>query len=493
MPDTSGYGYDIRDDDALVGDDNSSVSSLGSASTLVSEGANPGRRLPNIRPHIDHRVDVVIIGSGITAVGVALSILPLMASRGMAPDVFVLEAMGLCHEGATQHDALMSFLPCRVFRPDGGLLPEKVLDFQVKNAEAVKELESKYLGAGAREFEMEELYDNDEDLEFGKRTQRPLDELYPQYGATILEGDEVPHYGPLRARGARTNTARLIRLHKLVTSIWADLRTQYANLRISTNTCVRHIALTTGSSHPYIVTSSWGSIRARHVVHATASSAPRLLPEIGLTAGWKHRLLLRPGARFPNREGKHIWALHLESHPFTVIRLPGGNDEIDELLIDWEWVSGRDHGEMLSTVDQIYSYMESVFGPEWKDAEIMGQNRSSTIGITGDSLPFVGRIPQDYTNRGVSSSEQAAVEAPFSDDGGLATPGEWISAGYNGQETAFALLSGHAVGIQIAGMENEELEMVPGRPGGRLNDWFPKEELSLDDDRMMRANLGSLG
>lgn len=176
-----------------------------------------------------------------------------------------------------------------------------------------------------------------------------------------------------------------------------------------------------------------------------------------------------------------------------MIRLPGGNDEIDELLIDWEWVSGRDHGEMLSTVDQIYSYMESVFGPEWKDAEIMGQNRSSTIGITGDSLPFVGRIPQDYTNRGVSSSEQAAVEAPFSDDGGLATPGEWISAGYNGQETAFALLSGHAVGIQIAGMENEELEMVPGRPGGRLNDWFPKEELSLDDDRMMRANLGPLG
>lgn len=191
MPDTSGYGDDIRDDDTLVGDDNSSVSSLGSASTLVSEGANPGpRRLPNIRPHIDHRVDVAIIGSGITAVGVALSILPLMASRGMAPDVFVFEEMG---EGAAQHDALMSFLPCRVFRPDGGLLPEKVLDFQVKNAEAVKELESKYLDPDAREFEMEDLYYNDEDFEFGKRTQRRLDELYPQYGATILEGDEVPH------------------------------------------------------------------------------------------------------------------------------------------------------------------------------------------------------------------------------------------------------------------------------------------------------------
>ncbi|KAG8413194.1 hypothetical protein J3459_015407 [Metarhizium acridum] len=38
------------------------------------------------------RADVVIIGSGMTAAGVALSFLPLMASKGKAPVVFVAEA-----------------------------------------------------------------------------------------------------------------------------------------------------------------------------------------------------------------------------------------------------------------------------------------------------------------------------------------------------------------------------------------------------------------
>lgn len=148
--------------------------------------------------------------------------------------------------------------------------------------------------------------------------------------------------------------------------------------------------------------------------------------------------------------------------------------------------------EMQDTWKYLHYHMRVVFGPEWLDEAIRGTLCPRTVGMTGDYLPFVGRIPREYANREVLRSDQAAVEAAVSEDGGLATPGEWISAGYNGQETAFALLSGHAVGIQIAGMENEELEMVAGRPGGRLNDWFPKEELSLDGDRMMRANLGPL-
>lgn len=208
-----------------------------------------------------------------------------------------------------------------------------------------------------------------------------------------------------------------------------------------------------------------------------------------------HVLLQRPGASFPQREGKHSWTLNPGNLPFTVIRLPDGNNEIGELLIERGWMTSGDmnDGEMQHTVRHFHYHMRGVFGPEWLDEAMSGTLWPRPVGMTGDYLPFVGRIPREYANREVLRSDQAAVEAAVSEDGGLATPGEWISAGYNGQETAFALLSGHAVGIQIAGMENEELEMVPGRPGGRLNDWFPKEELSLDGDRMMRANLGPLG
>ncbi|KID83571.1 FAD dependent oxidoreductase [Metarhizium guizhouense ARSEF 977] len=488
MSDTSAYGDGIRDDDTLVGDDNSSVRSFGSVSTVVSEGANPGPGLPDIDPNIPRRPDFVIIGSGMTAVGVALSFLQLMASKEKFPVVLVIEAGELCSGGTARNSGHIKFLPPMVFRFDGELQPEKVLDLQ---------------------FEMEELYYDEEEFEIDRGAQRRLNELYPQkYRATILEGDEVPHYGPTilegdevpheyeRARGARTHTAGLVQLYHLVTSIWEDLCTQYANLRISTNNLVQNIALTTDSSHPYIVTCSRRTLQARHVVHATDSYATRLLPalDIGLRVGWVNGLLQRPGARFPKREGKHSWTLDFGNHYFTVIQLPDRNDEIGELLIERGWATsgGRNDRDEQETVNYLHHYMKKVFGPEWKEATMMSELRSKSVGITGDYLPFVGRIPREYANREVLRSDQAAVEAAVSEDDGLATPGEWISAGYNGQETAFALLSGHAVGIQIAGMEDDELEMVPGRPGGRLNDWFPKEELSLDGDRMVRANLGPL-
>ncbi|KID96350.1 FAD dependent oxidoreductase, partial [Metarhizium majus ARSEF 297] len=518
MSDTSAYGDGIRDDDTLVDDDNSSVRSFGSVSTVVWKGANPS--LPNrsrsywqdhtplpplddikISSDIPDRVDVVIIGSGMTGVGVALSFLQLMASKGKFPVVLVIEAGEICSGATARTSGYIKFLP-HINTHDGQLLPTKVLDLQVKNAQALKELASRYPHAHAREFETEELHFYPADFEDRKAVVTDLNgfmdlnEQYRQYKVTILEGDKVPNYGHLPACGALSYKAASIQPYHLVTSIWGDLCRQYANLRISTNNSVEKIELTTDSSHPYRVTCSRGTLQARHVVHATGSWATRLLPalEISLAPGLVHVVSQRPGASFPQHGAKHSWTLNTGNLPFTVIRLPDGNDEIGELLIERGWMTTGDMNdvEMQDTWKYLHYRMRVVFGPEWLDEEIRGTLYPRAVGMTGDYLPFVGRIPREYANREVLRSDQAAVEAAVSEDGGLATPGEWISAGYNGQETAFALLSGHAVGIQIAGMEDEELEMLPGRPGGRLNDWFPKEELSLDGDRVMRANLGPL-
>jgi hypothetical protein len=74
----------------------------------------------------------------------------------------------------------------------------------------------------------------------------------------------------------------------------------------------------------------------------------------------------------------------------------------------------------------------------------------------------------------------------------MATPGQWISAGYSGEGMVTAWLSATAVAIMILGMENIEIERRNGIPGGKLETWFPKEEFGLDKQRMRRANLKNL-
>lgn len=55
----------------------------------------------------------------------------------------------------------------------------------------------------------------------------------------------------------------------------------------------------------------------------------------------------------------------------------------------------------------------------------------------------------------------------------------------------WAWLCGTAVGVMIAGREDEELDEVVGRPGGELAEWFPRE-LRLDSGRLQRADLKHL-
>lgn len=215
MSDTSAYGDDIRDDDTLVDDDNSSVRSFGSVSTVVWKGPNPS--LPDrlrsywqdhtplpplddikISSDIPNRVDVVIIGSGMTGVGVALSFLQLMASKGKFPVVLVIEAGEICSGMTALSSGYIKFLP-HVNTHEEQWLPIKVLDLQVKNAHALKELASRSPHAHAREFETEELHFDPEEFEERKAVVTDpngfmgLNEQYPQYKVTILEGDEVPN------------------------------------------------------------------------------------------------------------------------------------------------------------------------------------------------------------------------------------------------------------------------------------------------------------
>lgn len=103
------------------------------------------------------------------------------------------------------------------------------------------------------------------------------------------------------------------------------------------------------------------------------------------------------------------------------------------------------------------------------------------LGVTGDFVPFVGRVPVKYAGKGFKSGS----------GGGLAATGQWIAAGFCGEGMVWAWLAGTAVGVMIAGREDEELDKVVGRPGGRLDEWFPRE-LGLEGGRLRRADLKNL-
>jgi glycine/D-amino acid oxidase-like deaminating enzyme len=102
---------------------------------------------------------------------------------------------------------------------------------------------------------------------------------------------------------------------------------------------------------------------------------------------------------------------------------------------------------------------------------------SGIIAFTGDTMPFVGRIG-DAVKKGKGEEETE--------------PGQWVSAGYNGEGMVYAWLCATAVAIMILGMEDQVLEKSSGRPGGKLEDWFPVDELGFNGGRITRADLKHL-
>lgn len=107
-------------------------------------------------------------------------------------------------------------------------------------------------------------------------------------------------------------------------------------------------------------------------------------------------------------------------------------------------------------------------------SKYLQQHWSGIISLTAESLPFVGKL--DSSIRGKDSRDVQGK------------PSEWIAAGYNGEGMVFAWLCGTALGLMIMGSENEDIPASPGFPGGRLEDWFPKE-LLLDRKRYDRIDV----
>lgn len=313
--------------------------------------------------------------------------------------------------------------------------------------------------------------------------------------------------------------------YRLVTSIWKQLLTTHpASLSIETHTPVTSItsvttttkpATSTTTTYPLTVHTPRGPIHARHVVHATNAFAPELVPGLRgkMTGLLAHMSAQSPGARFPDLGGARSWSIvygdgfdYVTQRPSTTTDGSGSAAAASasapgKVLLGGGWRYSRERGlDMLGVYDDArldpgtvahnLGVLPAIFQPNWGqpvagvagDEEDGPQVWSGVVALTADGLPLVGRLDPRITGRDVvgggggGGGEGEGEGKP----GAEVAPGEWIAASFMGDGMVWAWLCGTALGVMLAGTEEDAgpQTAVPGRPEGRLTEWFPPELLA---------------
>ena len=302
-----------------------------------------------------------------------------------------------------------------------------------------------------------------------------------------------------QVKGALSYRSGALWPYRLVTCVWKKLLEEFSNqLSIETSTPVQRIELSTSPDFPYSVTTSRGTIQARHVVHATNAFAPQLVPGLrGKATGIRaHMSSQPPGNRFPDMKGQRSWSImyagagfdYVSQRPSTEdgvpgdIMLGGGFAQSAKQGMDQIGVYDDSRIDALTTSHNL-GIMPTIFEPNWgvptpshADSRAI-RVWSGIISFAADLRPLVGKLDPRTTGR--KAPAQAFDSA------------EWIAASFIGDGMVWAWLSGTALGLMITGSQDEKLAAVPGRPGGRLSDWFP-EELLPTQERIKKMDLASL-
>lgn len=295
--------------------------------------------------------------------------------------------------------------------------------------------------------------------------------------------------------GAYTYKAGALWPYRLVTSMWNELLHEYPDqLIIETNTPVLSIDKENASKHPYNVHTYRGVVRCKHLVHATNAYMGHLLPNLNKKAtGVKaHMSAQNPGHQsYEGFHGDRSWSLIYGPDDFDYMTQRPSSGGIGDIMLGGGVFRSKNNG-----IDQMGNWDDSridtftsahlagilpvVFSREKQQRETEKQSRylqqhwSGIISLTGDSLPFVGKLDPRISARDPATAPDESSE--------------WISAGYNGEGMVFAWLCGTALGIMIMGSEQDDIPASPGFPGGTLSEWFP-EELLLDSRRYDRLDV----
>ncbi|KAK4610377.1 hypothetical protein CLAFUW4_14087 [Fulvia fulva] len=409
-----------------------------------------------------------IIGSGITACSVAQNILTLTRSDPDA-NVTVFEARTLC-SGATGRNGghLLSPMPEEFTRI------EKY--FGVKEATGIAEFANMTLdrmhglnrqddlatgfGAEVRRVRSVCGYWDEEIFEAAKQSHARYEQCLPK-----KSGDHEA-FGPEEARekfnmkdavGVITSSAGAFWPYRLITGLFKRLLEQYTGrFSFETETPVTSVKHHPASNaeYPYILTTPRGTIRATMVIHCTNGWTGHLLPKLrGKIFPLRATMSVQAAGPDFQNEGNHkSWSTidkptydaadNTLSYGLYYITQNAHTGDIfigGEKQFATEVLSSDDTNISTISKDKLESVLPTIFEQGWPQG---GKPKvksiwSGIMGFTPDHLPWVGQIPETYTECGAN--------------------GEYIAAGFNGYGMPLCWGCGEALAKMVVG-ENENFE-----------------------------------
>ncbi|KAH7398606.1 FAD dependent oxidoreductase-domain-containing protein [Pyrenochaeta sp. MPI-SDFR-AT-0127] len=468
--------------------------------------------LVNVRsPELAQTADVAIIGSGIAGAAIARSILHerRRQSAGKREKVVVLEARELS-SGATArngghikpavYDSFSRF--SKTFSKDRAAALTR---FQLRHVEALIGLcdGEGIEAAEARKVETVDVFLDKETFDKAVEDVSEMKKWIPEVEIAVWDGPKAQERFGVNASvaGALSYQAGAIWAYRFTVSIWKDLLTDFPDtLSIETHTPVESVSVPDNGppGFPYALQTARGTLHVRHVVHATNAFASHLVPGLRnkIVGARGHMSAQQPGRQFPRAGGMRSWSVvygggfdYVSQRPSASSDAQGdvmlGGGFMRSLKQGIDQVGLYDDGVALEplTTSHIAGIFPAIFHPKWGAGAELKQVWSGIIGLTGDSLPFVGRLDKKLTGRNARDHGSTLSSNK--------RYGEWVAAGFSGEGMVWAWLCGAGLGIMIAGVEEEELTEAPGRPGGKLADWFPAE-LLVSSKRMQTADVTNL-
>ncbi|CRK17779.1 hypothetical protein BN1708_003057 [Verticillium longisporum] len=466
-------------------------------------------------PRLPETADVAVIGSGIAGAAIVRSLLHERRRRGTVSGsesglpgdgkIVVFEARQLCSGATARNGGHIKPTAYEIFPRFRNMYgPERaaaLTRFQLRHIDCLTELcASEGIDAAeAREVETADLYLDEETFRKTVEDLAELKEWVPEVNVEVWESDEArKKFGANESvAGALSYRAGAIWAYRFAVSIWKRLLDDFPEqLFVETMTPVEAISTSPDelADFPYIVHTPRGTVHVRHVVHATNAFASHLVPGLRskITGVRAHMSSQRPGDLFPNCQGQRSWGVIYGGAFDYVTQRPSSPDEPQgDLMLGGgfsrslkqgvDQVGLYDDGARIDalTVSHISGIFPAVFSPKWGEGASVENAWSGILGMTGDFLPFVGRLHSGLTGRKVASKKVRGLH------------GEWIAAGFSGEGMVWAWLSGTALGIMVDGCEEEELAAAPGRPKGKTVEWLPRE-LMVSSARMRSADISNL-
>lgn len=290
-----------------------------------------------------------------------------------------------------------------------------------------------------------------------------------------------------------TGAAGALWPYKFVTSVLDKLKSAHQDdLRIETQTPVLDIRTINDRDgvQNFVVHTSRGTIRAKHVMHCTNAHVGHLVPGLrGAVYPIRGQMSAQqPGESFPHQGKERSWLFVYDRGFDYLTQLPHDKSSDGEMMFGGGFAQSagggladigiaQDDKQSLYADIHLSGALGAIFGRDsWGPVQghSVKQMWTGNMGFSADNLPFVGPLTSKMTGR-TSSDHLDKTSAGHGC--------EWVAAAYSGEGMVNAWLCGKAVALMLMRRDQDSVWTRAEEPS-----WLP-EQMLISDDRVERSRL----